>query len=134
MTSSQLVAAVVVELAAIAAVVALAITHVISGGTAVALLGPHLAFRALAELRKPPPSSGASSHGQDEQTEQPRRGGRVRRLGRVLVEVALRAIDPLAEGLVLAAAGVAALELVAGGAERGANVARAAARRLAAAA
>lgn len=54
------IAVVLRDIAAMTCVTTLAITHTIPGSTAVALLAPYLALRALSALR-PPPSGGSSS-------------------------------------------------------------------------
>jgi hypothetical protein len=113
------VAAVARDVVGMVCVTALAIAHIIPGSTAVALLAPYLALRALSHLRPGPPGGGgASGAGELEagpapasERRPPRARHRARTVLEALVLATLRLVDPLADLATLAHLDVTLAEL-----------------------
>lgn len=117
-STTRLLIAAILQLALLAAITALAIAGVIPGSTVVALLGSHLAIRALAAVHPPSgpssgPSSGAggASGSSSSSSSSSRPIGFMRSALAATATAALRLVDPLAELGAVLAGGAAVLEL-----------------------
>lgn len=113
--TARLILAATLQLALLGAITALAIAGVIPGSTVVALLGSHLAIRALAAVNPPsgPSGGGASSSSSTSSStsSSSRPIGFMRSALAATATVALRLVDPLAELGAVLAGGAAVLEL-----------------------
>lgn len=115
--TARLILAATLQLALLGAITALAIAGVIPGSTVVALLGSHLAIRALASLAPPsgpgPTGDAGDAKGSSSSSsgDKPTRIGFVRSALSAAATACLRMVDPLAEVGAVLAGGAAVLEL-----------------------